>query len=76
MVKTIKRHTTSKGNELQFYKTDLLGPGAIVVLDKSCQKERTYIIGQKKELDFYSGPVLIENLKQVVEAWVNEKIHF
>jgi hypothetical protein len=80
-IKTIKTHTTSKGNELEFY-TISYCPKSIFVLDKSCQLERRYIIGRNQLLcwDDYDKSIgdytTIVSFDQVIDAWVNEKIHF
>jgi hypothetical protein len=75
MPKTLKRHITSRGNELEFYKTDLLPPRSVIVRDDSCQMERLYTVGRVQSLSF-DEPELIKSIAQVIRAWTTEKIHF
>ena len=74
-MKTLKKYTTSEGNNLVFSTTNLIKKEHIIVTDNSCQLERTYVIGTKRELSNYEV-VLIESKSQVINAWINEEIHF
>ena len=74
-MKTLKKHTTSKGNELQFYTTDLLPTRSVVVRDNSCQIERLYTVGRTQSLSF-DDPEQIKSVAQVIRAWTTEQIHF
>lgn len=74
-MKTLKKHTTSKGNELQFYTTDLLPTRSVVVRDNSCQIERLYTVGRTQSLSF-DEPEQIKSVAQVIRAWTTEQIHF
>jgi len=74
-MKTLKKHTTSKGNELQFYTTDLLPTRSVVVRDNSCQIERLYTVGRIQSLSF-DEPEQIKSVAQVIRAWTAEQIHF
>ena len=74
-MKTLKKHTTSKGNELEFYITDLLPTGSVVVRDNSCQIERLYTVGRTQSLSF-DEPEQIKSVAQVIRAWTTEQIHF
>ena len=38
-MKTIAKFTTSKGNEIEIYTTDILGKNACVVYDRNCQTD-------------------------------------
>ena len=67
----IKTHTTTKGNELEFYTTELINENHIIVLDKSCQLESSYII----DVDFIENE-LVTSQKQVIDAWIDEKVCF
>ena len=75
MAKTIKKHTTSKGNALEFYRTCLMTKDQIVVRDTSCQMERLYTIGQVQELSDFEQ-VEITSIKQVMDAWISESLWF
>ena len=72
---TLKKYTTTTGNKLVFSTTNLIDKEHVIVTDNSCQLERTYIIGTKRELSNYDI-MLIESKEQVINAWVNEEIHF
>ena len=79
-MKLLKKHTTSKGNELEFF-TDFshLNHDQMVVIDNSCQLQRTYTIGRKAILcfdDYDTGGQIVKSFKQVIDCWINEKIHF
>jgi len=74
-MKTLKKHTTSAGNKLQFYTTDLLPAGSVVVRDNSCQMERLYTVGRTQSLSF-NEPEQIKSVAQVIRAWTTEQIHF
>ena len=75
----LKKHTTSKGNNLEFYQLD---ESTIVVIDNSCVMERVYDLGFTGTLcwDDYDKPrserTKTRSFEQVVNAWVNEEIHF
>ena len=72
----IKKHTTSKGNKLEFYQ---LNENSMVVIDLSCIFERTYTIGQKQILsfdDYDNDGTIVKDFNQVINAWTNEQIHF
>lgn len=78
-MKTIAKFTTSKGNEIEIYTTSIIGNDGCVVFDKSCLLERTYFIGSDAYLSweqFENGYKKVESIKQVVDAWRNEEIHF
>lgn len=81
-MKIFSKHTTTKGNKLEFYTTDNLGKNFIVVRDNSCQMERVYKIGETgilswEDLDLpVSKRTLIKNNQQVINAWINEEINF
>ena len=81
MAKTLKKYTTSEGNELEFYTVEHF-PNTIIVRDNSCQLERRYTIGTRRPLSFSDYDLisidmpLIESFDQVIEAWVSEKLHF
>ena len=72
---TLKTHTTSKGNKLKFQTTFLIEVPHVIVVDESCQLERTYIVGKEKELTNYEV-IEITSVDQVINAWVNEELHF
>lgn len=78
-MKILKKHTTSKGNELEFYQLDEY---AMVVIDNSCVMSRVYELGYTGILcwDDYDKPLEeiteIQSFYQVIDAWVNEEIHF
>jgi hypothetical protein len=74
-MKTLKKHTTSEGNELEFYTTDLLPTRSVVVRDNSCQIERLYTVGRIQSLSF-DEPEQIKSVAQVIRAWTTEQIHF
>jgi hypothetical protein len=74
-MRTLKKHTTSEGNELKFYTTDLLPARSVVVRDSSCQMERLYTVGRTQSLSF-DEPELIKSVAQVIRAWTEEQIHF
>jgi len=79
IMKTIAKFKTSKGNEIQIYTTSLIGENGCVVFDKSCLIERTYLVGQNAYLNweqFENGYQKVKSIKQVVNAWKNEEIHF
>jgi len=72
----IKKHTTSKGNKLEFYQ---LNENSMVVIDLSCLLERTYTIGKKQILsfdDYDNDGTIVKDFNQVINAWTNEQIHF
>lgn len=75
----LKTHTTSAGNQLEFG-TSELAKNSIIVFDKSCCMERIYTIGANQVLSFEDYekevPTLIVSFEQVINAWVNEEIHF
>lgn len=75
MIKILKKHTTSEGNELEFYVTDLLPEKSIVVRDNSCQLERLYTVGKLGALSF-DDKQTVKSIDDVVNAWINEEIHF
>ena len=75
MIKILKKHTTSEGNELEFYATDLLPEKSIVVRDNSCQLERLYTVGKLGALSF-DDKQIVKSIDDVVNAWINEEIHF
>jgi len=79
-MKILKRHTTSKGNELKFATFSHLSKETIIVIDSSCQMQRKYTIGRQGVLSFeyYDTGIatMIKNFKQVINAWINEEIHF
>jgi hypothetical protein len=73
----IKTHTTTNGNELEFYTIDRINEEHIVVHDKSCQLRRTYLI----DVDFIElineeHKELVRSQKQVIDAWIDEKVWF
>tara|TARA_R110000787_G_scaffold197306_1_gene308642 strand:+ start:7816 stop:8043 length:228 start_codon:yes stop_codon:yes gene_type:complete len=75
-MKLLKKHTTTKGNKLEFYS---LTPKTMFVHDASCLMERTYTIGIKGIIsfdDYDTGGTKIENFNQVISSWVGEQIHF
>lgn len=74
-VKILRKHKTSKGNELEFCTFDNLPKNTIVVIDNSCQIQRAYTIGATQELSNFDK-VLITDFKQVINAWTNEELHF
>lgn len=74
-MKTLKKHTTSEGNELEFYTTDLLPPRSVVVQDNSCLMSKTYTVGRTQSLSF-DEPEKIKSIAQVIRAWTTEQIHF
>ncbi len=74
-MKTLKQHTTSEGNRLEFYTTDLLPPRSVIVRDSSCQRERLYTVGRIQSLSF-DEPEQIKSVAQVIRAWTTEQIHF
>tara|TARA_B100001287_G_scaffold264841_1_gene257116 strand:- start:416 stop:640 length:225 start_codon:yes stop_codon:yes gene_type:complete len=74
-MKVLAKFTTSKGNKIEIYKT----PNGCVVSDRSCQLERTYILGQETYLNWEqleSGYKKVRTISQVINAWKNEEIHF
>jgi hypothetical protein len=74
-MKTLAKFTTSKGNEIEIYKI----PKGCVVSDKSCQLERTYLIGKDAYLNWeqlQNGYEKVRTISQVINAWKNEDIHF
>lgn len=76
---TIAKFTTSKGNEIEIYTTSIIGKDGCIVFDKSCLLERVYRIGKDAYLNWEqleNGYKPIKNIKQVVDAWKNEDIHF
>ena len=76
---TIEKFKTSKGNEIEIYTTSIIGKDGCVVFDKSCLLERVYWIGKDAYLNweqFENGYKPIKSIKQVVDAWKNEEIHF
>ena len=81
-MKTIKKHTTSQGNELEFCTFDFLGPETLVVRDLSCLKERAYTIGTQNILSFddydkeLKDITMITSFEQVINAWIKEEINF
>lgn len=76
-IKTIKKITTSAGNKIEFYATDLIAEDHVIVLDKSCQMERTYIMGLTILKDIESDTSCIcESIEQVIEFWTKEQIWF
>lgn len=74
-MKTLKKYTTSEGNRLEFYTTDLLPARSVVVRDNSCQLERLYTVGRIQSLSF-DEPEQIKSIAQVIRAWTTEQIHF
>ena len=74
-VKILKKHTTSTGNKLEFYTTDLLPARSVVVRDNSCQREKLYTVGRVQSLSF-DEPEQIKSIAQVIRAWTTEQIHF
>ncbi len=79
MATTIAKFTTSKGNEIEIYTTSIIGKDGCVVFDKSCLLERFYWIGKDAYLNWEqleNGYKPIKSIKQVVDAWKNEEIHF
>ena len=74
-MKILRKHKTSKGNELEFCTFDNLPKNTIVVIDNSCQMQRAYTIGSTQELNNFDK-VLITDFKQVINAWTNEELHF
>ena len=75
-MKLLKKHTTTKGNKLEFYSVT---PNIMFVHDTSCLMERTYKIGMKGFItfdDYDAGGTKVENFNQVINSWVNEQIHF
>jgi len=78
-MKLLKKHTTSKGNKLEFHQFETTH---IIVIDNSCQMERVYRLGDRRALcwdDFgkrHSKRTEIRSFEQVINAWVNEEIHF
>ncbi len=79
MATTIAKFTTSKGNEIEIYTTSIIGKNGCVVFDKSCLLERVYWVGKDAYLNWEqleNGYKPIKSIKQVVDAWKNEKIHF
>jgi hypothetical protein len=76
MIKAIERYTTSKGNELEFCKSDVLGQNRIIVRDKSCLLERVYTKGGKGELEIGCDKVEIKSFAQVIRAWKSEQVWF
>lgn len=75
-MKLLKKHTTSKGNKLEFYSVT---PNILVVHDASCLMERTYKIGMKGIIsfdDYDTGGTRVDGFNQVINSWVNEQIHF
>ena len=76
---TIAKFTTSKGNEIEIYTTSIIGKDGCVVFDKSCLLERVYWIGKDAYLNWKqleNGYKPIKSIKQVIDAWQNEEIHF
>lgn len=73
---TLKKITTSRGNELEFATYDFLGNDSVVVHDKSCQMERRYTVGMNGELDTGEDKVIITSFAQVIDAWENERVWF
>ncbi len=79
MATTIAKFTTSKGNEIEIYTTSIIGKNGCVVFDKTCLLERVYWVGKDAYLNWEqleNGYKPIKSIKQVVDAWKNEKIHF
>ena len=78
-MKLFKKHTTSKGNKLEFYQLD---EDTMLVIDNSCAMEMIYELGTTGDLcwgDYdkvRSEKTEIRSFNQVVSAWVNEEIHF
>ena len=72
---TLKKYTTSKGNELEFCTFDHQPDNTMVVIDNSCQMQRAYTIGATQELSNFDE-VLITDFNQVINAWTNEELHF
>jgi len=68
-------------NNIEFYCFDNNGC-SVVVSDKDCQLERTYVVGQTRWLgDFDTKSdeevaVLVESQEQVIEAWATGKVWF
>lgn len=78
-MKTLAKFTTSKGNEIEVYTTDILGKDACIVFDKSCQLERVYRIGKDAYLNWNqleNGYEPVKKIQDVIDAWKNEEIHF
>ena len=75
-MKVIERHTTSKGNKLEFCKSDVAGQNKIIVRDRSCLLERTYTKGSHGELEVGRDKVEIKSFAQVVRAWKSEQVWF
>ena len=78
-MKTLAKFTTSQGNEIEIYTTSIIGDRGCVVLDRSCQLERTYWIGKEAHLTWEqleNGYEKIKSISQVIKAWKNEQIHF
>ena len=78
MINTIKKININ-GNELEFYTTIEIKREHIIVLDKTCQMERIYYIGEYGYLSIDDiGPInhKIENVNQVIKAWKNNEIWF
>lgn len=75
MIKVLKKHTTSAGNELEFYQASHLPEQSVVVRDNSCQLERVYVVGRTQELNDYEM-IEIKSVDQVIEAWTSESLHF
>jgi len=74
-MKTLAKFTTSKGNEIEIYKINY----GCIVSDKSCQLERTYILGKEAYLNWEqleNGYKKVKTISQVINAWKNEEIHF
>lgn len=75
-MKILKKYTTSEGNELEFCQFDHLGENVLVVIDNSCQIEKTYRLGNYYSFDYGKSTVKLTNFYQVFNAWINEKINF
>jgi len=76
---TLAKFTTSRGNEIEIYTTNILAKKACVVFDRSCQIERTYRIGKNAFLNwdqFENGYQPVKSIQDVIDAWKNEEIHF
>lgn len=79
MAQTIAKFTTSEGNEIEIYTTEIIGKDGCIVFDRTCQLERAYWIGKDAYLswdELDNGYKPIKSINDVVKAWKEEKIHF
>lgn len=74
-MKLLKTATGKHNSKLKFYTSFLIESKHVIVIDDSCQMERTYYIGCIMELDNFEE-MEIKSINQVITAWSTGKIWF